>query len=167
RARPQSLGGVQRDGRGSDAESLPADRRERHGLDVRQLLDDGPARRPGLVPPVPRRRQAALREAVREGEDRRGNETGAGRQQPAGLPPAAREGTEGDRGERNVAGRSGSPLPAPGTLQVRIAGQEPRVPPPSPEQRGGARRKRKRRTPLRSNGLFFCLAPPLRFGEGV
>ena len=31
--------------------ALSADRRERHGLDVRQLLDDGPARRPRLVRP--------------------------------------------------------------------------------------------------------------------
>ena len=48
-ARPFAVGGVQRDGRGGDAEPLSADRRERHGLDVRQLLDDGPARRPRLV----------------------------------------------------------------------------------------------------------------------
>ena len=60
------VGGVQRNRRGGDAEPLSADRRERHGLDVRQLLDDGPARRPRLVQEVPRRVEAGLRGAVPE-----------------------------------------------------------------------------------------------------
>src|SRR5437762_3376216 len=76
------LEGVQRDGRGGDAEPLPADRRERHGLDVRQLLDDGPARRPGLVRALPRRRQAGVRGAVPEGRGRRRDAAHPGGQQP-------------------------------------------------------------------------------------
>ena len=40
--------GLQRDRRGADAEPHPPGGRERHGLDVCQLLRHGPARRPGL-----------------------------------------------------------------------------------------------------------------------
>ena len=80
------VGSVQRDGRGGDAEPLSADRRERHGLDVRQLLDDRPARRPRLVQEVPRRLQAGVRGAVPEGGRRRGDAARAGGQQPARLP---------------------------------------------------------------------------------
>ena len=58
------LGGLQRNGRGADAVAHAAGRRERHGLDVRQLLDHGPARRAGLVEEVPRRHETRLRRAV-------------------------------------------------------------------------------------------------------
>ena len=49
RQRPHPLGSLQRDGRGADAVAHAAGRRERHGLDVRQLLDHGAARRARLV----------------------------------------------------------------------------------------------------------------------
>ena len=67
--RPLAERGVQRDGGGGDAEPLPADRREGHGLDVRELLDDRPARRARLVHGVPRRVQAGVREAVPVGRE--------------------------------------------------------------------------------------------------
>ena len=57
--------GVQRDGRGADPEPDPPRRRERHGLDVLELLGHGAARRAGLEAEVqeghPARLQGALR----------------------------------------------------------------------------------------------------------
>ena len=47
-ARAQPERGVQRNGGRADPEPDPAGRRERHGLDVLELLGDGPARRAGL-----------------------------------------------------------------------------------------------------------------------
>ena len=57
-ARPQPERGLQRDRGGADPEPHPAGRRERHGLDVRQLQHHRPARRPGLEGPLPRCRRA-------------------------------------------------------------------------------------------------------------
>jgi hypothetical protein len=54
RQRPHPLGGLQRNGRGADPVAHAAGLGERHGLDVRQLFDHGPARRAGLVEEVPR-----------------------------------------------------------------------------------------------------------------
>src|SRR5262249_17749028 len=119
RAGPLAVGGVQRDGGGGDAEPVPADRRERHGLDVRQLLDDGAAGGAGLVQEVPRRGPAGLRGIVPGGGGPGGgggggDGAGAGGEQRARLPPAVGEGIEGDCRQRNVAGRRGGALAAAG-----------------------------------------------------
>ena len=56
--------GVQRDGRGTDAEPDPAGGRERHGLDVFELLGHRPARRAGLEAAFQEGRAAGLQGAV-------------------------------------------------------------------------------------------------------
>ena len=64
---------------------------------------------------VPRRRQAGVRGAVQEGRGGRRDAPRAGIEQPARLPRATREGAEGDRRQRNVAGGQGGALAAAGT----------------------------------------------------
>src|SRR5207253_4870849 len=64
------------------------------------------------------RQQAGVREALQRGRDGRGDEAGAGGEQPAGLPPAVGEGAQGDRRQRDVAGRSPGAGAAPGATRA-------------------------------------------------
>ena len=90
RQRPHPLGSLQRDGRGADAVAHAAGRRERHGLDVRQLLDHGPARRAGLVETFPRRHETRLRGALPRSRRRQRGPAFDRPQQQARLPREAR-----------------------------------------------------------------------------
>jgi ketol-acid reductoisomerase len=63
--------GVQRERRGADPEPDPPGGRERHGLDVRQLLRHRPARRFGLASPIQRGSLAGVQGALPAGEERR------------------------------------------------------------------------------------------------
>ena len=72
-ARPLAERGVQRDGRGADPEPDPARGRERHGLDVLELLGHGPARRAGLEAEVQEGRPAGLQGALRARRVRQGS----------------------------------------------------------------------------------------------
>ena len=62
--KPLAQRGVQRDGRGTHAEPHPFGGRERHGLDVRELLGHGPARRAGLEAAFQESRAAGLQGTV-------------------------------------------------------------------------------------------------------
>ncbi len=73
---------VQRDGRGTDAEPHPPGGRERHGLDVFQLLGHRPARRAGLEAALQEGRAAGVQGAVCSASR-------AARNAPACSPPAA------------------------------------------------------------------------------
>src|SRR5262249_1737448 len=119
RTRPQPIGGLQRNRGGSYAKSLPAYRRERHGLDVRQLFDDRPTRRAGLVQGFSRRKKAGFREALKQGRNRRQTPPRVGGEQSKRLPPAIGKGTERRRRQRNVASRQSNPRVA-----ARTAGKE-------------------------------------------
>ena len=122
-ARPLTVGGVQRNGRGGDAEPLSADRREWHGLDVRQLLDDGPARRSRLVHALPRCGQAGVRGTLQQGRRRRGDEAIAGSEQPAELSARVGKGAESGRRQRNVAGGAGGAVAKAGAGDEEVRGE--------------------------------------------
>jgi ketol-acid reductoisomerase len=64
-------------GRGADAELDPSSRRERHGLDVCQLLGHGPARCPGLEAQVQEGGAAGVPRALQTGQERPGGKARA------------------------------------------------------------------------------------------
>ena len=74
-----------RDVRGAHAEPHPPRGRERHGLDVLQLLADRAARRAQVASDLPQGRRARLQEALREREDDEGGERSDSRHGPSRL----------------------------------------------------------------------------------
>ena len=118
RERPYAVGSLQRDGRGTDPKSDAAGRRERYGLDVRQLLDDGSAGRARLVEAFPRCDAAGIQEALcRSGRRQRGSAFDRLEQQTR-LSREVERGAQGNARERNVAGRRYGAQPASRKEQI-------------------------------------------------
>ena len=103
---------LQRDVRGAHAEPHPPRGRERHGLDVLQLLADGPAWRAQVASDFPQGRGARLQETLREREDDEGGEGSHSRHGPSRLQGIHGGEAAGHARRRDVAGRRGRALAA-------------------------------------------------------